>query len=88
MIFFVYILKCNDNSFYTGHTENLEKRLFEHNNKKFSGYTSTRLPISLVYSEAFTSRVEALEAERKIKKWGRRKKEALIKSGWKSFLKD
>jgi predicted GIY-YIG superfamily endonuclease len=86
MSFYIYILKCNDGSFYTGHSDNLERRLSEHINGKYTGYTSTRLPIKLVFTEEFGTREEALEAERKIKTWGKRKKEALILGGWQSII--
>lgn len=82
-MFWVYILKCNDNSFYTGHTDNLEKRLEQHIKKAFiSCYTATRLPVNLVFSQEFATREEALTAERKIKGWSRIKKDALIRGDW------
>jgi putative endonuclease len=65
--FFTYILHCADGSFYTGHTDNLEKRMYEHKNKQLPCYTSLRLPIELVYHAAFKTRDEAILAERKIK---------------------
>ena len=74
----VYILKCSDGSYYTGCTNNLEKRIQEHNFKKYDNYTSSRLPIELVYSQRFENIIDAIEAERQIKGWSRRKKEALI----------
>ena len=78
-IYFVYILKCNDNSYYIGHTESLEKRLREHNNKTYDdGYTALRLPVKLVFKQEFLTRYEAFVVERQIKKWTRKKKEALI----------
>ena len=80
--FFVYMLKCADTSYYVGHTDNLEKRIFEHRLGKCEGYTSTRLPIEVVFAQTFTSRYEALSSEMKIKKWSRKKKEALIKEDW------
>lgn len=83
--FFVYILKCNDDSYYVGHTDNLEKRVSEHNNILYKGYTSSRLPVELVFSHIFESREEAFIIERKIKKWTRTKKEALIKGDFKSL---
>ena len=76
--YFVYILKCSDGSFYTGHTDNLEKRLYEHQTNYHACYTSMRLPITLVYYETFQSRYEAIAAERKIKGWSHSKKQALI----------
>ena len=76
--YFVYILKCADESYYTGSTSNLEKRINEHNFGKFAGYTKTRLPVKLVYLNEFFDPKEAVNAERKIKGWSRKKKEALI----------
>ena len=87
MEFYLYILKCNDESYYIGHTENLEKRVSEHNEGLYKCYTFNRRPLKLVYTEKFTSRLEALTAERKLKKWTRQKKERLIMFGWKSFIK-
>ena len=75
----VYILKCSDGSYYTGCTTNLEQRIQEHNFKKYDSYTSTRLPVELVYSQQFANINEAIAAERRIKDWNRSKKEALIK---------
>ena len=82
-MFYVYILKCSDNSYYTGHTDDLDKRLSEHTDGVCSdGYTSTRLPVELVYAVTFDERETAIEAERKIKGWSRRKKEAFIAQNW------
>ncbi|MDR3443515.1 MAG: GIY-YIG nuclease family protein [Legionella sp.] len=82
-MFGVYILQCNDKSYYTGCTDNLEGRLVQHQNRMIAGcYTSTRLPVCLVYFQAMLSREEALAAERQIKGWSRRKKEALINKDW------
>ena len=80
--FFVYILQCSDRSYYVGHTDDIEKRISEHRLKTHNCYTSTRLPVELVFCQQFFSRVEALEAERKIKPWSRKKKEALISGDW------
>ena len=77
--FYVYILQCSDGSYYTGHTDDLEKRLFEHQNSELKCFTSTRLPVELVFVDTTSSRSEALEEERQIKGWNRKKKEALIK---------
>ena len=76
--FHVYILKCSDRSYYVGHTDGLEHRLAEHESGELGGYTKSRRPVSLAWSQDFPTRLEALEAERKIKGWGRAKKEALI----------
>ena len=80
--FYVYILKCRDGSYYTGHTDNIEKRISEHKLGKCAGYTSTRLPVEVVYVHTFPTRYEALVMERRIKSWGRKKKEALINGDW------
>jgi putative endonuclease len=73
------ILKCADGSYYTGTTRaDLDKRVAEHQAGTFDGYTSTRLPIMLVYSEFFDRITDAIAAERQIKGWSRAKKEALI----------
>jgi predicted GIY-YIG superfamily endonuclease len=82
MAFHAYILRCSDGSYYVGHTEDLEKRLSEHKNGGVSVYTRKRRPVTLVFSDYFGTREEALEAERKIKGWSRAKKEALIKGNW------
>ena len=75
--FFVYILQCKDHSCYVGHTDNIELRISQHKNKE-SHYTSSRLPVEVVFVQTFSSRDEAFTAERKIKGWSRKKKEALI----------
>ena len=77
--FYIYILKCSDGSYYVGNTQNIEKRIAEHRSKKYCGYTSSRLPIDLIFIQIFPTKQEAFDAERKIKKWTRKKKEALIK---------
>jgi len=82
MAFYVYILRCCDNSYYTGHTDNIEKRLVEHKEKQYEGYTSARLPVELVFLQKFETRAEALEIEWKVKKWSKKKKEALISNNW------
>ncbi len=86
LLFYVYILRCSDGSYYTGHTDNLEKRLSEHRIKKFDGYTSTRLPIALAFHQGFNSRDDARAAEHKIKTWNRLKKEVLIEYGWEGII--
>jgi predicted GIY-YIG superfamily endonuclease len=79
-MFRVYILKCSDNSYYTGHTDNLEKRISEHGSGEIIGYTHSRWPVKLVYTVELPTRYEALPRERQIKRWSRRKKEALIEN--------
>ncbi|MCY7387885.1 MAG: GIY-YIG nuclease family protein [Burkholderiales bacterium] len=83
MPFSVYILVCNDGSYYTGHTDNLEYRVAMHQEGQIDSYTASRLPLTLAFSEQFGTRVEALEMERRIKGWSRKKKEAMMRGDWK-----
>jgi putative endonuclease len=82
MSFWVYILRCADNSYYTGHTDNLDERIVEHETGEIRGYTSTRLPVTLVFADEFPTREEALACERQIKGWSRKKKEAMMRGDW------
>jgi len=82
MSFWVFILRCADKSYYTGHTDNLQERIAKHQAGDIDGYTSTRLPVVLLFSEEFPTREEALACERQIKGWSRRKKEALMRGDW------
>ena len=82
MAFWTYMLRCADGRYYTGHTDNLERRIGQHQTAECHGFTSTRRPVSLVWSEYFGSRLEALEAERIVGGWSRKKKEALIAGDW------
>ncbi|WP_242152679.1 TrmH family RNA methyltransferase [Sphingomonas sp. BAUL-RG-20F-R05-02] len=77
MSFWVYILRCADGSYYTGHTDDLERRVGQHQSGEFEGYTLSRLPVELLWSQDFPSRVEALEAEQRVKPWARARQEAL-----------
>jgi len=86
-MFWVYVLKCADASYYTGHTENLELRLACHQSAEIKGYTSSRLPVKLVFSQPMSTRVEALAAERQIKGWSRAKKEAMMRGDWQTVSK-
>ena len=79
MTYWVYVLHCQDGSFYTGHTDDLERRFAEHSSGAFTqSYTFRRRPLKLVYSQEFGARDEAFAAERQIKGWSRAKKAALI----------
>ncbi len=76
---YVYILKCSDSSYYTGVTNNLERRFSEHQEgRNPKCYTFKRRPVSLVFSERFASPSDAIRLEKRIKSWTRAKKEALI----------
>ena len=85
MSFFVYILECSDGSYYVGHTDSLEQRIAGHQQGAIPGYTKRRLPVKLLFSQPLSTRYEALSAERQIKGWTRKKKEALIKADWVSL---
>ncbi|MDP5103145.1 MAG: GIY-YIG nuclease family protein [Erythrobacter sp.] len=85
MAFWCYILRCADGLYYTGHTDNLERRLAEHYHGGFSEFTSKRRPVTLLWAQDFPSRHEALATELKVKKWSRAKKEALARSDWQAL---
>lgn len=74
----VYIVRCADNSFYTGYTGDLEKRLAAHNGGKGAKYTASRRPVELVYTESFKDRFEAMKREYRIKCMTRAMKLALL----------
>ena len=77
---FLYILRCSDGSFYIGVTRTaLEVRIAQHNAGAFGGYTATRRPVTLVFSQWFDRITDAIENERKLKKWSRAKKEAFVR---------
>lgn len=82
MAFWVYLLRCADGSYYAGHTDDLDKRIGEHTAGICGGYTATRLPVRLAFSQECATRIEALSFERQIKGWSRAKKEALIRGDW------
>ncbi len=77
----LYILKCCDGSFYTGITNNIERRLKMHQAGKASRYTRTRGPVEMLYSETCSDRSSALIRECEIKEWPKKKKEALVAEG-------
>src|SRR3546814_13829880 len=82
MSFWAYILHCRGGVFYTGHTDNLDVRIGQHQGGTMPGFTQKYAPVALVWSQEFPSRLEALEAERRIKGWSRAKKIALIRNDW------
>jgi tRNA/rRNA methyltransferase len=83
--FWTYVLRCNDGSYYTGHTDDLEARVAQHQAGAIKGYTHDKRPVELMWSENFPTRGEALEAELRIKSWSRAKKEALIAGNWQTL---
>lgn len=82
MSFWTYMLRCADGSYYTGHTDDIERRWADHQSGTVRGYTYDRSPLELVFVEELPTREEALAAELRIKKWSRAKKEALIMRDW------
>ena len=82
MSYYFYILRCFDNTLYCGQTENLERRLKEHNfdKHKSAKYLRGRTPVKLVYSEKHPTLQDAMRREIEIKKWRKAKKEAFIKN--------
>ena len=78
-MYYIYIVKCSDNTLYTGFTNNIEKRITTHNKGIGAKYTRGRLPVKLVYKEEFGTKSEALKREHSIKKLSRNKKIELIK---------
>ena len=83
MTYHIYILRCFDGSFYTGVTNDLERRVEEHNAGVGGKYTLRRRPVQLVFSEQFMSVEEAIRAEKRIKGWSHGKKEALVMGDFK-----
>ncbi len=77
----VYILRCADGSYYTGVTSNIEQRLNQHYHGKV-GYTASRKPFALVWSDAFANIDDAIAFEKRVKGWTRAKKEALMRGDW------
>jgi len=81
--FWVYMLRCSDGSYYTGHSDDLERRIAQHVAGEIpSCYTFGRRPVDCVYTQEFSTREEALASERQIKGWSRKKKEAMIRGDW------
>ena len=77
---YTYIVKCSDETFYTGWTNDLEKRIEMHNSGKGAKYTKARLPVELVYYEAFDTKEEAMSWEWHIKRLSRSEKQKLIEA--------
>ena len=76
---YTYILRCADNSLYTGWTNDLDRRVSAHNAGKGAKYTKARLPVQLVYFESFKTKEEAMSREYFIKKMSKKEKEKLIR---------
>ncbi|HEK19797.1 MULTISPECIES: GIY-YIG nuclease family protein [unclassified Mucilaginibacter] len=82
-LYHVYMLLCNDGSYYTGVTNNIERRLIEHEaGENVNCYTFKRRPLKLVFQEAFGDINQAIAFEKQVKGWRRAKKEAIIAGNW------
>jgi putative endonuclease len=80
---YVYMLRCADGSYYVGSARRgLDRRVSEHNEGVYGGYTSTRRPVTLVWAEHFLNITDAIAVERQIKGWSRAKKEALVRGDY------
>ena len=80
---YVYILICSDNTYYVGCTNNLKRRITEHNTSNYGSYhTKLRRPVVLKYYETFPTLIEARRRERELKGWRREKKEGLFGKKW------
>ena len=75
----LYLVRCADDTIYTGISIDVEARVTKHNSGKGAKYTSTRLPVRLIYSESKPDRISAMKREVQIKRWSRKMKEDLVK---------
>jgi predicted GIY-YIG superfamily endonuclease len=85
MSFWAYMLHCNAGRLYVGHTDDLERRIWQHETGAIPGFTKDYLPVKLVWSQEFATRDEAKAAEKQIKGWSRAKKLALIRGDWREI---
>jgi predicted GIY-YIG superfamily endonuclease len=79
VVFFVYIVRCADGTFYTGYARDIDTRVKVHNAGRGAKYTARRLPVSLVYSEPCATRGDALRREYEVKQLARSEKETLVR---------
>lgn len=78
---YTYIVRCKDNTYYTGYTNHLEKRIQAHNEGKGAKYTKGRRPVELVYYEEYEEKCDAMHREWEVKQLSRKEKEQLIEKG-------
>ena len=86
-MWYVYIIRCFDNTLYTGITNDIPNRINRHNARKGGSYTRVRTPVTLVYKESCSTRSNALKREAQIKRWSREKKLALIAGNKEKLVK-
>jgi putative endonuclease len=84
MAVYIYMLRCSDGSYYVGSAtgDDLATRVHQHNAGSHKGYTFSRRPVVLVWSEHFERITDGIAVERQLKGWSRAKKEALLRSDW------
>ncbi|MDG2003180.1 MAG: GIY-YIG nuclease family protein [Novosphingobium sp.] len=87
MAFYAYLLRCSDDSYYAGHTDDIDQRMAQHQTGALGGYTARRRPVELVWTDTFQTRDDAFAVERKLKGWSRAKKEALIAGDWDQIVR-
>ena len=80
--YYTYILLCQNNKYYVGHTDNLTERFNRHLSKTGSKFTAKNRPIKIVWNQKFATEIEAIKREKQIKGWSRTKKENLINQIW------
>lgn len=86
-IFYTYILKCADGKYYTGVTNNIDRRIAEHNEGiNPASFTYCRRPVKLLYYADFSDPMSAINFEKQIKGWSRKKKEALMAEDWNKLV--
>ena len=81
----IYVVRCRDNSLYTGYTNDLDRRIKQHNAGKGAKYTRARGPVTLVYTKPYPTKSDALKAEAQFKKLSKRAKEKIIDAYQKSL---
>ena len=85
--YYVYIVECSDKSYYIGITNSMERRLEQHNSEKNkTAYTFSKRPVKLVWIESYTDVNLAIEKEKQLKGWSRKKKQALIAEDWDKLI--
>ena len=82
----MYVLECSDGSYYTGSTNDLNRRLEQHKKGEGANHTKSRLPVKLIYFEEYDRIDEAFYREKQVQGWSRKKKEALIEGDYKKLI--
>jgi predicted GIY-YIG superfamily endonuclease len=85
MPFYVYVLQCSDQTYYTGHTDDLDTRMHQHGTGFGAAYTAKRRPLQLLWATDCQSRDEAFWLEKQIQGWSRAKKEALMRGDFEAL---